>query len=300
MSTALYETILYLHLEDDLPRSKRARGPMERLMQYMREDRDVLVVTRGMREVRAILTGKLGGFDRFWNLVLFDVNEYSPSVFPNLRSNKGPGQKRRKRQRRIRKAEKECIKKKENDGVVEKANGSAVKKLGVMELMADEFTEEMEVSEVEEEPASFEMISEGHATKKSENQEIGLIPQPKDIFYPAMEQSSSPEKTLKEAATQRSNLLGCDLALQPKIMSYPALYIRGANVVYVSLYKRKHVEDWMTYACRVSTCFELFYLSVILKDHFKCPLFLCGLRGLCQSDVCYRFPEMIEESDKII
>lgn len=61
--------VFCLGLEDDLPRLKNAEGPMERLMQYMREDRDVLVVTRGMREVRAILTGKLGGFDRFWNLV---------------------------------------------------------------------------------------------------------------------------------------------------------------------------------------------------------------------------------------
>lgn len=101
-----------------------------------------------------------------------------------------------------------------------------------MELIADEFTQEMEVSEAGEEFTSSEMISKGPAT-----QEIGLTPQPKDIFYPPMEQSSSSEKTSKEAATQSSNVLGYDLALQPKIMSYPALYIRGANVVYVSLYK---------------------------------------------------------------
>ncbi|VUZ54003.1 unnamed protein product [Hymenolepis diminuta] len=229
------ETILdfWNGLEDNLPRSEKAKGPMERLMQYMREDRDVLVVTRGMREVRAILTGKLGGFDRFWNLVLFDVNEYSPSVVPSLKSNRGPGQKRRKRQRRIRKTEKECAHDKENVGVMERTCGSAVKKAGVMESVDDKFTEEMEVSEAGEESTSSEMISNRRAT-----QEIGLIPQPKDIFYPAMEQSSSSVKTLKEVATQSSSLMGYDLALQPKIMSYPALYIRGANVVYVSLYTR--------------------------------------------------------------
>ncbi|VDD80464.1 unnamed protein product [Mesocestoides corti] len=44
-------------------------GPMERLMRAMREASTLYVVTRGMREIRAILIGRLVAFDRYWNLV---------------------------------------------------------------------------------------------------------------------------------------------------------------------------------------------------------------------------------------
>ena len=46
-----------------------ALGPMDRLMQAMLDSASVYVVTRGMREIRAILTGRLVAFDRYWNLV---------------------------------------------------------------------------------------------------------------------------------------------------------------------------------------------------------------------------------------
>lgn len=46
-------------------------GPMERLMQAMRDSASVYVVTRGMRDIRAILTGRMVAFDRYWNLVSF-------------------------------------------------------------------------------------------------------------------------------------------------------------------------------------------------------------------------------------
>ncbi|KAM7533109.1 hypothetical protein Aperf_G00000124801 [Anoplocephala perfoliata] len=78
-------------------------------MELMLEDRLVYVVTRGMREIRAILIGRLGGFDRYWNLVLLDVEEYAPAVAPSLRSNNGPGRRRRLRQRRIREAEQQRL-----------------------------------------------------------------------------------------------------------------------------------------------------------------------------------------------
>lgn len=45
------------------------KGPYERLMELMLGGMQVYVVTRGMREIRAILIGRLGGFDRYWNLV---------------------------------------------------------------------------------------------------------------------------------------------------------------------------------------------------------------------------------------
>ncbi len=51
------------HVEDT------AFGPMERLYQAMKDGLQVYVITRGMREIRAILIGKLEAFDRYWNLV---------------------------------------------------------------------------------------------------------------------------------------------------------------------------------------------------------------------------------------
>ncbi|VDO03115.1 unnamed protein product [Rodentolepis nana] len=215
------ETILdfWNGLEDHLPRSGQVKGPMERLMQYMREGREVLVVTRGMREIRALLTGKLGGFDRFWNLVLFDVNEYAPSDIPSLKSNKGPGRNRRKRLRRLRKTG--------MAGAVEGTSGFAVSKEEFVELMTRVSIGAGQVNpDPTEEPTSLGRSSIVHATQRSQNQKINPVTRPERM-----------PGTSKEVATQRSDVRGYDLALQPKFTSYPALYIRGANVVYVSLYE---------------------------------------------------------------
>nr|CDS20582.1 Like Sm ribonucleoprotein core [Echinococcus granulosus] len=76
-------------------------GPMERLMQAMHDSAAVYVVTRGMREIRAILTGRMVAFDRYWNLILADVTEYKTVAYPKLQSNEGPGRRRRRRRRRI-------------------------------------------------------------------------------------------------------------------------------------------------------------------------------------------------------
>lgn len=62
---------------------------------------------------------------------------------------------------------------------------------------------------------------------------------------------------------------------------------------------QKHGEKWMTYDCRVSTCFELSNLSAILKGHFKCLIFLCGLHEPCPNGVCCRIISVIGESDRI-
>ncbi|KAL5965264.1 U7 snRNA-associated Sm-like protein LSm11 [Taenia solium] len=78
-------------------------GPMERLMRAMRDSASVYVVTRGMRDIRAILTGRMVAFDRYWNLILANVTEYKTVVYPKLQSNEGPGRRRRRRQRRIEK-----------------------------------------------------------------------------------------------------------------------------------------------------------------------------------------------------
>uniref|UniRef100_A0A5K3EPI8 Sm domain-containing protein n=1 Tax=Mesocestoides corti TaxID=53468 RepID=A0A5K3EPI8_MESCO len=78
-------------------------GPMERLMRAMREASTLYVVTRGMREIRAILIGRLVAFDRYWNLVLANVTEYKINTSQKLRSSSGPGRQRRKMQRQIRK-----------------------------------------------------------------------------------------------------------------------------------------------------------------------------------------------------
>ncbi|KAL5103926.1 hypothetical protein TcWFU_005764 [Taenia crassiceps] len=78
-------------------------GPMERLMQAMRDSASVYVVTRGMRDIRSILTGRMVAFDRYWNLILANVTEYKTVGYPKLQSNEGPGRRRRRRQRRIEK-----------------------------------------------------------------------------------------------------------------------------------------------------------------------------------------------------
>nr|VZI20980.1 unnamed protein product [Spirometra erinaceieuropaei] len=81
----------------------RSLGPMRRLLTAMNEKSRVLVMTRGMREIRAILTGRLIAFDRFWNLILSEVTEFSLKVdHSQLRSESGPGRKRRQRLRKAR------------------------------------------------------------------------------------------------------------------------------------------------------------------------------------------------------
>uniref|UniRef100_A0A0V0J610 Sm domain-containing protein n=1 Tax=Schistocephalus solidus TaxID=70667 RepID=A0A0V0J610_SCHSO len=81
----------------------RSLGPMGRLLTAMNKKSKVLVMTRGMREIRAILTGRLIAFDRFWNLILSEVTECSLKVDPSrLRSESGPGRRRRQRLRKAR------------------------------------------------------------------------------------------------------------------------------------------------------------------------------------------------------
>lgn len=48
---------------------------MARLWRAMRNQERVRVLTRGLREPRAILKGNLIAFDRYWNLILSDVTE---------------------------------------------------------------------------------------------------------------------------------------------------------------------------------------------------------------------------------
>ncbi|VEL17965.1 unnamed protein product [Protopolystoma xenopodis] len=51
-------------------------GPMARLWLAMQRCERVWVITRGMREIRALLTGRLVAFDRSWNLVSPDIQRY--------------------------------------------------------------------------------------------------------------------------------------------------------------------------------------------------------------------------------
>ena len=67
-----YFFLLHIGLERNVgafDRGQIALGPMERLMQATTQSARVYVITRGMREIRAILTGRLVAFDRYWNLV---------------------------------------------------------------------------------------------------------------------------------------------------------------------------------------------------------------------------------------
>ncbi|TGZ60237.1 hypothetical protein CRM22_008649 [Opisthorchis felineus] len=82
----------------------RTVGPMARLWRAMKNTEPVLVMTRGLREPRASLTGNLVAFDRYWNLVLSNTTEYSVSLNNSALSGHGrPGRSmRRRRQRRAR------------------------------------------------------------------------------------------------------------------------------------------------------------------------------------------------------
>ncbi|KAA3678753.1 uncharacterized protein DEA37_0003551, partial [Paragonimus westermani] len=61
-------------------RLSRTFGPMARLWRAMRNNESVLVMTRGLREPRAFLTGNLVAFDRYWNLIVANTREYSISL----------------------------------------------------------------------------------------------------------------------------------------------------------------------------------------------------------------------------
>ncbi|KAF7256286.1 hypothetical protein EG68_06717 [Paragonimus skrjabini miyazakii] len=79
----------------------RTFGPMARLWRAMRNNESVLVMTRGLREPRAFLTGTLVAFDRYWNLILTNTREYSISLKNSaLCGYGGPNRSRRRRKQR--------------------------------------------------------------------------------------------------------------------------------------------------------------------------------------------------------
>ncbi|KAF5396562.1 hypothetical protein PHET_10650 [Paragonimus heterotremus] len=82
-------------------RLSRTFGPMARLWRAMRNNESVLVMTRGLREPRAFLTGTLIAFDRYWNLILANIREYSISLKNStLCGYGGPNRSRRRRKQR--------------------------------------------------------------------------------------------------------------------------------------------------------------------------------------------------------
>ncbi|VDQ00562.1 unnamed protein product [Trichobilharzia regenti] len=54
-------------------RKQRIFSPMARLWKAMQQQSQVHVMTRGLREPRALLIGNLVAFDRYWNLVGFFI-----------------------------------------------------------------------------------------------------------------------------------------------------------------------------------------------------------------------------------
>ncbi|CAH8860783.1 unnamed protein product [Trichobilharzia szidati] len=84
-------------------RKQRIFSPMARLWKAMQQQSLVHVMTRGLREPRALLIGNLIAFDRYWNLILINVTEYSVHLPKSaLRGYGKPGRSKRRREQRLR------------------------------------------------------------------------------------------------------------------------------------------------------------------------------------------------------
>lgn len=58
-------------------------------------------------------------------------------------------------------------------------------------------------------------------------------------------------------------------------------------------------EDYVTFACRVNKMCVEFELSKMSEQQFKCLMFVCGLKGECDSDVRTRLLSKIEINDDV-
>ncbi|KAK4468136.1 hypothetical protein MN116_008302 [Schistosoma mekongi] len=83
-------------------RKQRLYSPMASLWKAMHNQSQVMVMTRGLREPRASLIGNLVAFDRYWNLVLKNVTEYSVNLPKSaLRGYGKPGRSKKRREQRL-------------------------------------------------------------------------------------------------------------------------------------------------------------------------------------------------------
>ena len=55
----------------------------------------------------------------------------------------------------------------------------------------------------------------------------------------------------------------------------------------------------MNYVSRINSDFEKSDFKSVSNDHFKCPLFVCGLRNARYTDVCSSILKLIDEKQKI-
>ena len=62
---------------------------------------------------------------------------------------------------------------------------------------------------------------------------------------------------------------------------------------------KRDYEDWMSYVSRINSDFEKSDFKSISNDHFKCLLFVCGLRNARYTDVRSRILKLIEEKQEI-
>ncbi|TNN15069.1 hypothetical protein EWB00_001672 [Schistosoma japonicum] len=75
---------------------------MASLWKAMHNQSQVMVMTRGLREPRASLIGNLVAFDRYWNLILKNVTEYSVNLPKSaLRGYGKPGRSKKRREQRL-------------------------------------------------------------------------------------------------------------------------------------------------------------------------------------------------------
>ncbi|CAH8556902.1 unnamed protein product [Schistosoma turkestanicum] len=82
---------------------QRIFSPMASLWKAMQNQSQVMVMTRGLKEPRASLIGNLVAFDRYWNLILENVIEYSVNLPKSALKGYGkPGRSKKRREQRLR------------------------------------------------------------------------------------------------------------------------------------------------------------------------------------------------------
>lgn len=83
---------------------QRIFSPMASLWKAMQNQSQIMVMTRGLKEPRASIIGNLVAFDRYWNLILKNVTEYSVHLPKSaLKGNGKPGRSKKRREQRLRK-----------------------------------------------------------------------------------------------------------------------------------------------------------------------------------------------------
>ncbi|CAH8596892.1 unnamed protein product [Schistosoma curassoni] len=93
-----------VHRSHSHRQQQRIFSPMASLWKAMQNQSQIMVMTRGLKEPRASIIGNLIAFDRYWNLILKNVTEYSVHLPKSaLKGNGKPGRSKKRREQRLRK-----------------------------------------------------------------------------------------------------------------------------------------------------------------------------------------------------